>query len=225
VRAAIVFDVNETLLDLAPVRRWFGERFGGQPDATMWFAELLRLSFVSSAIDRYAPFPELAGAALDTVAHRSGVSSGADDRTKIGQMFTTLPAHAEVAGGIGRLRKAGFTVAALTNSPQATADRQLDSAGIAGLFDAIMSVDMVSRFKPHRAVYQAGAKHLGVQPAELVMVAAHDWDVAGAMAAGCDGVFISRPGQRYSSSFATPTLVAPDVDQAASAIIERYSAL
>jgi 2-haloacid dehalogenase len=222
-RPAIAFDVNETLLDLAPVRRWFADRFDGRPDAAMWFGELLRLSFVSAATDRYAPFPELAGAALETVAQRSGVRVGVDDTATIGGMFTTLPAHAEVAAGLRRLREAGFTVAALTNSPQSTAEKQLDNAGIADLFLTIMSVDMVSRFKPHRSVYLAAAKQLSVEPADMVMVAAHDWDVAGAMAAGCGGVFISRPGQLYSSSLARPTLVASDIAEAAGAIIERYA--
>jgi 2-haloacid dehalogenase len=221
-RKRIVFDVNETLLDLTPVRRWFSERFDKKPDASIWFAELLRLSFVSAATDRYTPFPALGSAALETVAQRCGARVDAEDTAKLGELFASLPAHSEVADGLRRLVEAGFTVAALTNSPQSTAEKQLGRAGIADLFQAIMSVDMVNRLKPHRSVYLAGANHLGAQTSDVVMVAAHDWDVAGAMAAGCDGVFINRPNQMYSSSFERPTMTASDVNQAATAIIAAY---
>lgn len=219
----IVFDVNETLLDLSPVRIWFLERFADQPDASSWFSELLRLSFVSSVLDRYRPFPELAAAALATSAERCGSSIEDGDISHIGGVFTTLPAHPDVVEGLDALIDAGFTTVALTNSPPETAEHQLATAGIADRLDTIMSVEMVRRFKPHRSVYEAAATSLGVSTTELVMVAAHDWDIAGAMVAGCDGVFISRPGQVYSPSFDPPTLRASDITDAATRIITRYT--
>ncbi len=95
----IVFDVNETLLDLAPVRSWFTSRFGDEPDAAMWFGELLRLSFVSAATDQYAPFPELATSALATSAGRYGASIGDGDMSHIAGVLTTLPPHPDVTEG------------------------------------------------------------------------------------------------------------------------------
>ncbi len=219
----IVFDVNETLLDLAPVRGWFTDRFDENPSASAWFSELLRLSFVSSVVDRYVPFTELAAAALGTVAARCRARIDDDDLATVRSLLTTLPAHSDVPSGLDRLRSSGFTLAALTNSPQSTAETQLANAGIDDRFDAIMSVDMVRRFKPHRSVYRTAAERLSTEPSNLVMVAAHDWDIAGAIAAGTDGVFIERPGQTYSSSFVEPMIVAPDIDVAAGLIDERYS--
>lgn len=219
----IVFDVNETLLDLEPVRDWFSKRFGNRPDASMWFSELLRLSFVSSVLDRYRSFPELAAAALATSAERCGISIRDGDISHIGGVFTTLPAHPDVTKGLDTLVNAGFTIAALTNSPHETAEHQLGNAGIADVFDTIMSVEMVHRFKPHASVYVAAARSLGVDTSDLVMVAAHDWDVAGAMAAGCDGVFVSRPGQIYSPSLHAPTLRVSDILDAATQIIAHYA--
>lgn len=220
---SIVFDVNETLLSLQPVRDWFHSRFDDEPDAGSWFAELLRLSFVSATTDRYTPFPELAAAALATASKRFHASIGDGDVSHISGVFTTLPAHAEVAQSLSVLHDAGFTVAALTNSPQATAETQLANAGIADLFDKIMSVDMVGRFKPHRSVYEAAATTLGVSTSEVVMVAAHDWDIAGAIAAGLDTVFISRHDHAYSTAFPPPTLTASDIRDAATQIVRRYT--
>ena len=218
----IVFDVNETLLDLAPVREWFRRRFDDHPDARMWFSELLRLSFVSSVTDRYVPFTDLAASALETVASRSGAIIGTQDIAEVKGLFVQLPPHPDVIGGMTLLKEAGFTLAALTNSPASTAHAQLDNAEISQLFTSIMSVEMVNRFKPHRSVYEAAAEHRDTSTSEMVMVAAHDWDIAGAITAGLDGVFIERPGQSYSSAFPPPTIIAPDLGAAAEAIINRY---
>lgn len=218
----IVFDVNETLLDLTPVRDWFANRFGDEPTATMWFSELLRLSFVSAATGQYTPFPELATSALVTSAERFGASIGDGDISHIGGVLTTLQAHADVLKGLDLLGNAGFRLVALTNSPLGTANTQLANAAIADRFESIMSVEMVGRFKPHQSVYEAAAAALTVTTSELVMVAAHDWDIAGAIAAGCDGVFVSRPGQLYSPAFPQPTLTAADITDAARQIIDTY---
>jgi 2-haloacid dehalogenase len=177
---------------------------------------------VSTATNSYTPFPELAAAALTTTAGRFGASIGDGDISHISGVFTTLPPHEDVASGLATLREAGFVLAALTNSPQPTAEVQLENAGIAALFDMILSVDSVGRFKPHRSVYEGAASALGVSTQEMTMVAAHDWDIAGAIAAGCSGVFIERPGQTYSSAFPAPTLIASDINDAATQIISTY---
>jgi len=220
--STVVFDVNETLLDLEPVRRWFDDRFDGRPDASMWFAELLRLSFILAVTDRYTPFTDLAASALETVAARSEITVDATDMDMVRKIFVSLPAHADVVSGIDRLLEANLAVVALTNSPQSTAEAQLRNAGIADRFESIMSVEMVGRFKPHRSVYQAAARRLSIATSDIVMVAAHDWDVAGAIAAGTDGVFVARSRQAYSPALQQPTMIARDIDDAASMIIERY---
>ncbi|MCL1587451.1 MAG: haloacid dehalogenase type II [Actinomycetia bacterium] len=219
----IVFDVNETLLDLAPVREWFRGRFEDHPDARMWFSELLRLSFVSSVTDRYVPFTDLAASALETVASRSGITIAPDDIAQVKALFVQLPPHPDVIEGLSILTGSGFTLVALTNSPLQTAHAQLNKAEISRFFETIMSVEMVNRFKPHRSVYEAAAGHMDTSTSEMVMVAAHDWDIAGAIAAGLDGVFIERPGQIYSPAFPPPTIIAPDIGVAATAIIEKYA--
>jgi len=220
-KPVIVFDVNETLLDLSPIRVWFAERFRNSPDAKVWFTELLRLSFVSASTDRYLPFTTLATSALDTVASRAGTAATADDMATIAGLFTALPPHEDVELGLDLLRAEGFVIAALTNSPQSTAETQLANAGISARFDHVMSVEMVERFKPHPSVYESAASTLGVAVADITMVAAHDWDISGALSAGALGVFVERPGQSYSSAFEPPTLRVRDIHDAALGIIDR----
>lgn len=220
---AIVFDVNETLLDLAPVREWFKVTFDGEIGAPEWFGEMLRLSFVSATTDRYLPFTTLAAHALSTTVAAHGSVATEGDIETLGSLMRELRPHDDVRQGIEMLLDGGFTVAALTNSPPDAAAAQIRSARLDDLLSTILTVDMVQRFKPHASVYQAAADRLEVSTSDMVMIAAHDWDIAGALAAGCQGIFVERGGRPYSSAFAAPTMIARDIQHAADLLIQRES--
>jgi 2-haloacid dehalogenase len=64
------------------------------------------------------------------------------------------------------------------------------------------------------------AAELGVELAAMTMVAAHDWDVAGAMAAGCRGAYIMRPGMVRNPLFPPPDIAAPTFDRVTDLLIE-----
>jgi len=218
-RPVIVFDVNETLLDLAPIREWFEASFGGSISASEWFGEMLRLSFVSATTDRYQPFTTLAAHALSTTAASHGHVATESDVVTIGTLMRNLGPHDDSRKGVEMLVDAGFTVAALTNSPPDQAIDQLRNAGLDDLLTSVLTVEMVRRFKPHASVYREAAKRLGVSTSDMVMIAAHDWDIAGAMAAGCGGIFIDRGGRPYSEAFPPPTMTANDIPDAAAQLI------
>jgi 2-haloacid dehalogenase len=131
----------------------------------------------------------------------------------------TLPPHPDVVPGLEALAAAGLTMVALTNSPQATADAQIVNAGLSPFFTAVLSVEPTGRFKPARAVYEYAAEALGAGPEAFRMVAAHDWDIAGAMRAGYAGALITRPGVAVNPLYPAPDIVAPDLVAAAEAII------
>jgi len=214
----VVFDVNETLLDLAPIREEFATAFSDASLAGTWFATLLRLSFVSVVVDDYHPFTQLAAAAFDMVCAARRLDADPDVRAAILGKIRELPPHPDVVPAMERLAAAGIRMAALTNSPQTTAETQLANAGLDGFMSRILSVDLVRRFKPHLTVYQTAAAHLGVPIDHMLMVAAHDWDVAGAMAAGAHGAFVARPGQVLSPLQPAPDHVVDDLGALADAL-------
>jgi beta-phosphoglucomutase-like phosphatase (HAD superfamily) len=105
--------------------------------------------------------------------------------------MSSLPPHPEVAGALARLRETTLSVVALTNSVQSVAEAQLTNAGIRGYFDDVMSADAVKRLKPAPEPYQAVARAFDVDTADVRLVAAHSWDVSGALAAGCKAAFVA----------------------------------
>ncbi len=193
----IFFDVNETLLDLTPLKESVGEALGGRPElAPLWFTTLLQHALVATVADRYHNFDEIGAACLRMVARNHGIELDRDAAERCLAPMRRLPPHPDVAPALGRLRDAGFRLATLTNSPKAAVADQMRNAGLAGFFESLLSVEEVGLYKPHTHVYRWAARRVGVDVSECLFVAAHGWDVAGAVWAGMRTAFIARPGQQ-----------------------------
>lgn len=217
----IVFDVNETLLDLAGLDPVFEQLFGTADARREWFGQVLQSAMTTTILGQYQDFTTIAGHALTQVAARRAVRLTQKDREAVGTGMRSLPPHADVAPALARLRDAGLRLVALTNSPSATARAQLDHAGLSDYFEDILSVDMAQTLKPAPEVYNTAARSVLAAARDMRLVAAHAWDVAGAMNAGWEGAFVARPGQVLDPLFPEPTIVGDDMDQVATAILEQ----
>ncbi len=215
----IVFDVNESLLDLRALVPQFERVFGDGNVLFQWFGQVLQSALLTVVTGPYADFGKVGRAALDMVAARRGVTLTDADRQAILGGMRTLPPHPDVLPAIKRLKEAGFRLASLTNSPPAVAEAQLTNSGIAPYLDKIISVDAVRRLKPAAEVYRHAADTFGVGAGDIRLVAAHSWDVAGAMRAGCQAAFIARPGMVLDPLFDPPDIVGPDLGAVAERII------
>ena len=206
----LVFDVNETLLDLRALDPHFQRVFGDRGVRREWFGLVLRNALALTITGDHRDFGAVGAASLQMVADRHGVTVADGDRTAIGETMMNLPPHEDVLPNLQRLHHAGLRMAALTNSPPEAAVRQLTAAGIAPMLERIMSVEPTGAFKPSRRVYEMAAAELGIEPAQMLMVAAHDWDIAGAMRAGCGGAYVLRPGMVRNPLYPEPDIVETD---------------
>jgi 2-haloacid dehalogenase len=218
VAKVLVFDVNETLLDLSVLRDPFARAFGDSALLGEWFARLLHGSLVATVTDSYEEFASIGRRALDAVAARHGIELEPTERDAILGMMLRLPAHEDVPDALSRLRSAGFPLATLTNSSLETARAQLDNAGIIDMFDEVLSVEAVRRSKPAPEPYHMAAERLGVGPAEMRMIAAHDWDVWGAIRAGSAAAYVARTDAPFVVG-SPPDVVGPDLSTVADAIL------
>jgi 2-haloacid dehalogenase len=223
-RRILVFDVNETMLDINALEPHFARAFGDGQVLREWFSTLLLYSNVTSLAGPYSDFGAIAGAALDMVAESRGTRLTSEDRDRILTGTRSLPAHADVRPALERLRKEGFRTATLTNSAPAAVEQQLKNAGLTDMFERSFSVDAVKRFKPAPEPYRYVAQQLGVGVSDLRMVAAHAWDVLGALQAGCVAAFIARPGKVLYPLGPKPDVIVPDFRALAEQILTRDSA-
>ena len=215
----IVFDVNETLLDVDALKPHFARAFGDELVLREWFSTVLLYSEVASLAGPYSDFGAIGGAALEMVASSRRVSLSTDDRTRILSGMRSLPAHPDVREGLRRLRDAGFRTVTLTNSAAVAVEQQLNNAGLTEFFERSFSVDTVRRFKPAPEPYRYVASELKVDASQLRMVAAHAWDVVGAMQVGWAGAFVARPGKVLYPLAPKPDIVEPDLRAVADRII------
>jgi 2-haloacid dehalogenase len=211
----IVFDVNETLLDLAVLDTYFAQFFGNPDVRAIWFQQVLQTALVTTILgtSKDFDFGQIGRIALEMTAKRHDIELSAEDREMVVGSMLALPPHPEVETAIRRLYEAGYRLAALTNSPQKAAEQQLEAAGLAKYMDKIMSVQSVGKFKPALEVYQMAEAQLGETAENIWLVAAHDWDIAGAMNAGWYGAFITRAGKVHHEAIVRPDIVGNDLTE------------
>ncbi|ESQ97658.1 hypothetical protein F753_19730 [Stutzerimonas chloritidismutans AW-1] len=221
--AVIFLDINETLLNLEPMRVSVGQALGGRPDLlSLWFSTMLHYSLVETSIEQYHDFGSVGTAALMMVAQAHGINlTEAAARAAVVEPITRLPAHADVRPGLQILRDKGYTLVALTNSSRRAVQAQMLFAGLDDLISDYLSSESLESYKPNLAVYKWASKQRGVAPEDALLVAAHGWDIAGAKRAGLRTAFVSRPGQSLYPLVASSDYVVKDIEALAKALPPR----
>ena len=219
VASVIAFDVNETLLDLRALDEPFEVLLGSAALRPQWFTLMLQLAFTGGLTGRYVDFTTSQRAALAMLAEREGIHLTASDIDGLVSRMSSLPPHPEVPGALAALTRTRLRLVALTNSVQPVAEAQLASAGLSDSFEAVLSADATGHLKPAPQPYRAVAERYGVPIGEVRLVAAHSWDIAGALAAGCQAAFVARPGMVLSPLGDPPGIIGPDLAAVAEQII------
>jgi 2-haloacid dehalogenase len=224
-RPIIVFDVNETLLDLDAIRPVFDRIFGDPAAMRLWFANLITYSEALTLAGVYVPFTDIGGAALRMLAATRGITISDADAAELTDRFATMPPHPEVPAALRRLRDHGFRLFTLTDNTLGISGRQLERAGVIDVFERRFSVDeTVKRHKPAQEAYHSVATAVGVDPDGVCLIACHVWDTIGAGAAGWQSALILREGNAPLDVGPQPDYIGKDLDEVADQLIERYPA-
>src|ERR1700678_1927929 len=112
----IVFDVNETLLDLETMTPTFERIFGDKDAMRLWFANLILYSAALTVAGRYVPFTDIGSAVMKMLADTRGIKINDDDKQELTEKFSTMPPYPEVPAALRKLRDAGFRLFCLTDS-------------------------------------------------------------------------------------------------------------
>lgn len=220
-RDTILFDINETVLDLASLRPRFESVFGDAGVTSTWFAMLLHTSTVCALTGVKTGFAALAATMLDAIAARRGTAITGAQRKHILGGFASLAPHGDVVPALQRLRAGGYRTVAFSNSSLDLVTNQIANAGLSDHYDAIISVEETGSFKPDAAVYRYVAERLERPVGELRLIATHDWDTHGALSAGLLAAYIDRSGAPYH-----PLYRRPDVfERAMGDVVERIIAV
>jgi 2-haloacid dehalogenase len=218
----IVFDVNETLLDLGTMEPTFERIFGEKSAMRLWFANFIMYSAALTVAGCYVPFTDIGSAVMKMLAETRGIKITDKDKTELTERFSVMPPYPEVPAALRKLRDAGFRLFTLTDNLLDVQTRQLEHGGIADLFERRFSADGVKRHKPSREAYAYVERELGAEPSELCLIACHTWDTLGAVAAGWQAALIKRVGNDVLGVGPQPHFVGNDLNEVADQLIARH---
>jgi len=196
----LLFDVNETLSDTAPMREAFRDLGLDAGLAPLWFASVLREGFAAACTGGRVPFVDLAREQLRVLA---GPGAPTDE---VVEAFLGLDVHPDVRRGLADLAGSGLRLATLSNGSAAVAEGLLERAGVAQHVERVLSVEDAGVWKPVAGSYRWALEQLGVAPAAAMLVAVHPWDTAGAQAAGLASAWVDRDAGHWPAYLPAPTL-------------------
>jgi 2-haloacid dehalogenase len=217
----VLFDVNETLSDLQPLRARFEEVGAPGELLEVWFASTLRDGFALTAAGGYADFRTVAlGVLRVRLAQLESLEREAGEAAEhIVAGFGELDLHPDVEEGVRKLADAGVRMATLTNGAAEVAEKLLDRAGLAEMVERRLSVDEVRRWKPAPEPYRYAAHELGVPPDRCTLIAVHPWDVDGAKRAGLQAAWLNRNDSPYPEFFEAPDATGETLGRLADALL------
>ena len=201
----LVFDVNETLSDMAPLSMQFKDIGAPEHLAKLWFADLLRDGFALTASGDIESF-----ATLGAEAMRVRLAGQSLDRPlekavdHVMQGFSELAVHPDVVEGVRGLSDLGIRLVTLSNGSAAVASALLERAGVRDRFERLLTVEDAGVWKPAPGAYAYALEQVRVEPMDAMLVAVHPWDIDGARRAGLATAWIDRSHSHYPSYFGAP---------------------
>ena len=190
---AFIFDAYGTLFDVHAAIAHYRKRIGPDADriSEVWRTKQLEYTWTLTAMNRYENFERLTERALDFALARHEKNDPAL-RADLLAALIVPPAYPDAKDALHTLKQSGKTTGILSNGSPEMLQAAVDAAGIGGVLDHVLSVDVLRIYKPRQEVYALVTKALSVQPEEIVFVSSNRWDVAGAAGFGFKPVWVNR---------------------------------
>jgi 2-haloacid dehalogenase len=214
----VLFDVFETMLQVAALSTRFVDVGRPEHEWELFFTRTLRDGMALTLAGAVRPFGEVARAALRTTV-RHTLSEQALDHVLDG--FRELPPHRDVEPALIALARARIPAYAFTHGAAAVACDALDGAGLRTYLRGVLSSETIHAFKPPARVYHWACQQVDAQPDRVALVAAHSWDVHGAVRAGLVGGLATRLEGAVPTVVARPHVTAERLDT----VVDRLLAL
>ena len=222
----LTFDIFGTVLDLSgslipPLSRFLAEREASVDGATFW-AQWRQRQRVEQYQDTllmlgHSGYLETCRRGFIYCLHDNGVEFTNDQVDDFMKVYQELSPFQDAVQGLQQL-SGHYRLVALSNGERWLLEHLVHNR-IKVPFDAIISVQEAGVFKPHPAVYRTAARILQSEPQEIMMVAAHSFDIMGARACGYRGAFVNRYDLPFDETPYQPDITVSDFNQLASHLL------
>ena len=213
-----IFDAYGTLFDVAAAARNAASEPGREAFAAHWPAiannwrlKQLQYTWLRAVMNKHADFWEVTQNGLDWALEAEGMGDDAELRERLLQLYWELDAYPEVPDMLAALRAAGMNTAILSNGSPGMLAGAVQSAGIGGVLDDVLSVESVGIFKPADVVYDLVGDRFGCKPGEVLFVSSNGWDAAAAAGYGFTTAWVNRAAEPVDRLPATPDHLLSDL--------------
>jgi 2-haloacid dehalogenase len=205
---AIAFDAYGTLFDVYSVGAAAEQLFPGKGAelASQWRDTQIAYTRIRTLSGRYMPFYQVTEDALAFAARKLGLHLTAEAHRRLMGEYACLSAFPENLGALKELKAMGLPMAILSNGTPEMLDIAVKSAGMSGLFDHLLSVETVKKYKTAPEAYQLGPVAFKLPTRDILFVSSNCWDALGATWFGYTTFWINRSGQPLEELGVTPSV-------------------
>lgn len=212
-----VFDAYGTLFDVGAAARIAAAETGSESWAAKWpqlaadwRKKQLEYTWLRAVGGAHLDFWQVTQDGLDWALEAANLSDPTL-RARLLALYWELAAFPEVPRMLSELADKGRRLAILSNGSMGMLEGAVKSAGLEGQFEALLSVEAVGVFKPHRSVYDLVGARMGVQPSEVLFVSSNCWDACAGAAYGFVSVWVNRDGAPLDRLYGRPAHILRDL--------------
>lgn len=214
---ACVFDAYGTLFDVGAAARIAASEPGAEAWAARWpqlaadwRRKQLEYTWLRATAGHHVDFWQVTQDGLGWAMEAAGLSDPAL-RERLLALYWELAAFPEVPAMLEALSAQGKRLAILSNGAPEMLRAAVDSAGLSGRFEALLSVEGVGVFKPHPSVYQMVCDQMEVPASAVLFVSSNGWDACAAAAFGFRTAWVNREAAPMDRLFGQPHHVLEDL--------------
>ena len=215
-RGIVVFDIIGTCFSLEKPRQRLIELGAPNYALELWFSQALRDAFAFSHAGKYQPLKQILQAELPRTLKLLEIDFNTEQLSEIMTTFSKLELQSSATEAFEALTREGWKIVALTNGSEESTRNLLQSAGVQQYFTEVYSCDAIAVTKPHQDVYKMIQDNLQ----DVWLVAAHAWDIAGAISVGMKTAFVSQLEKDYLEVYPQPQITVVSLIEAARQIID-----
>jgi 2-haloacid dehalogenase len=213
----VLFDLNGTLVDPSVMAQPLGDSGADEELVQAALDDAISQAMVATLTGQTTPFIDMIEAAV-----RRRLRLGGRDEAGAGEaleLIGSMPAYLEAPGALERLRGEGVRLGVLSQSAADAADSVLRFAGLRDRLEHVLSAQDAGAYKPDPRPYRMALERIGAAADDVVFVATHWWDVAGAKRAGMRTGWVARRELALLDTVPTPDFTGRDLTEVAEAIV------
>lgn len=183
----VIFDPNSVVGEVEKVFPGKGMEF-----TKAWRAKQFEYGFLRSITQKHGDFFKVTEHALLYTIENMKLDATPAQKTQLLNAYLSLKPWPDSIAGLKKLKAAGIKLIALSNFSKMMLQANADHAGIADLFDGLLSTETNGTYKPDPKAYALGIRHLHLKKEDVAFAAFGGWDAYGAKSFGYPTYWVNR---------------------------------